>query len=82
MWLLETLVAVYIEQPDLDAFGLPVVGGPQAQEVHRFLIHMPSEPALPHRRGAKKEAHRFGGRWSRWEAGGRRRLQGSAGRSA
>ncbi|PSC71312.1 ACT domain-containing ACR9-like [Micractinium conductrix] len=33
---------VYIEQPDLDAFGLPVVGGPQAQEVHRFLIHMPS----------------------------------------
>jgi len=34
---------VYIERPETDHFGLPVGGGPQAQEMHRFFIHLPSE---------------------------------------
>lgn len=35
--------AVYIEKPGLDPFGEPLAGGPPAQEVHRFLVHLPSE---------------------------------------
>lgn len=37
---------VYIEKPELDAYGTPLPGGPQAQEMHRFLIHQGSESAL------------------------------------
>ncbi|KAL4855006.1 ACT domain-containing protein ACR10 [Chlorella vulgaris] len=34
---------VYIESPDeVDACGWPESGGPTAQEMHRFLIHLPS----------------------------------------
>lgn len=35
--------AVYIERPDMDPYGCPLASGPQAQEMHRFLIHLPSE---------------------------------------
>lgn len=34
---------VYIERPGLDPYGAPLAGGPPAQEMHRFLIHLPSE---------------------------------------
>ena len=37
--------AVYIERPDVDAYGCAPSGGPVAQEMHRFLIHMPGEHA-------------------------------------
>lgn len=33
---------VYIEKPGLDPFGEPLAGGPPAQEVHRFLVHLPN----------------------------------------
>jgi hypothetical protein len=37
--------AVYIERPDVDAYGCALSGGPVAQEMHRFLIHMPGQHA-------------------------------------
>ncbi|KAL4458483.1 hypothetical protein ABPG75_013348 [Micractinium tetrahymenae] len=33
---------VYIERPDLDPYGCPLASGSQAQEMHRFLIHLPN----------------------------------------
>ena len=51
----QPLDAVYIEKPGLDPFGQPLAGAPPAQEVHRFLVHLPSE--LP-----------GGGCWKRWWA--------------
>lgn len=37
------LQAVYIEQPELGPYGAPLVDGPPAQEMHRFLITAQSE---------------------------------------
>jgi hypothetical protein len=34
---------VYIERPEVDPYGCPLPGGPVAQEMHRFLIHLPGE---------------------------------------
>ena len=44
--------AVYIERPEVDPYGCPLISGPVAQEMHRFLIHMPSEWAVGRGRGA------------------------------
>lgn len=33
---------VYIERPEVDPYGCPLISGPVAQEMHRFLIHMPN----------------------------------------
>jgi hypothetical protein len=63
------LAAVYIESPEeVDACGWPETGGPTAQEMHRFLIHLPSE----------WRAVCIGARFSEWAQGTSQRCRGWA----
>lgn len=44
---------VYIEKPGLDPFGQPLAGAPPAQEVHRFLVHLPNGQPIRSERDRK-----------------------------
>lgn len=44
---------VYIERPDVGPFGFLLPNGPVAQEMHRFLIHMPNGQPIPNEQTKK-----------------------------